>query len=49
MEAATGITLDPLVKARDVCEEAEHRWVRVRCGLMDQAIRYDGMHTLGWI
>lgn len=41
MESATGITLDPITKARDVCQAAEHRWAKVPCGLMDQAIRYN--------
>lgn len=35
LEQASGITLDPLEKAR-LCQRAEHRWAGVRCGLMDQ-------------
>lgn len=42
MEAATGKFLDPLVKARDVCQKAEHVWAKVPCGLMDQAISVMG-------
>lgn len=40
MEAATGLTLEPLIKARDVCQKAEHQWAKVPCG---EFCRFDGI------
>jgi galactokinase len=36
LEAATGLTMEPLEKAR-LCRQAEHDYAGVPCGLMDQA------------
>jgi galactokinase len=37
LETLTGITLDPMSKAR-LCRQAEHDFAGVPCGLMDQAV-----------
>lgn len=37
LEAVTGVTLDPLDKAR-LCQAAEHEFAGVPCGLMDQMV-----------
>lgn len=37
LEAATGVTLDPVRKAL-LCQSAEHNYAGVRCGIMDQFV-----------
>jgi len=35
IETATGVFAKPIMRARS-CQQAEHRWAKVPCGLMDQ-------------